>query len=299
MSCEVFGLSRPELGIEWYEHVVCTPDGGPVATSGGFTLSDASGLDQVETADTLVVPNTPSVYEPVDPKISEMLAAAHERGTRLVSFCSGAFPLADAGVLDGRAATTHWMYADILARRFPAIDVRPDVLYVDTGDVLTSAGTAAGIDLALHIVRLDHGAEVANAVARRMVVPPHRDGGQAQYVSRPMPEPDEAAHLGLTLDWMIGHLHEALTIEAMAAHALLSPRTFARRFRDLTGASPHDWLVARRVQHAQRLLEASDLPIDQVAESSGLGSAANLRLHFRRVLSTSPTAYRRTFRLGA
>ncbi|MPY95645.1 MAG: helix-turn-helix domain-containing protein [Acidimicrobiia bacterium] len=296
ISCEVFGLERPELGVEWYEHVVCTSEGAPVLTNGGFTLQSDHGLEAVEEADTIVVPATPSLDTALSPKVLEALARADERGARLMSFCSGAFALAQAGVLSGRAATTHWVYAGELARRFPDVDVRPDVLYVDAGNVLTSAGTAAGIDLALYVVRRDHGADVANAVARRMVVPPHRDGGQAQFVTQPVPVTTEYGHLGATLDWMIAHLHEPLTIEAMANYAMLSPRTFARRFRDVTGATPHDWLIARRVQHAQRLLEASALSIDLVAQVSGLGSAANLRLHFRRLLGTSPTSYRRAFR---
>jgi transcriptional regulator GlxA family with amidase domain len=241
----------------------------------------------------------PGGHSALDERARAALAGAGERGARLLSFCSGAFALAHAGLLDGRAATTHWMYAAELARQFPRVEVLPDVLYVDAGNVLTSAGTAAGIDLALYVVRGDFGAEIANAVARRMVVPPHRDGGQAQFVTQPVPESGEGGHLGATLDWMIAHLHEPLSIEAMANHALLSPRTFARRFREVTGATPHDWLTARRVQHAQRLLEVSDLPVDQVAETSGLGSAANLRLHFRRLLDTSPITYRRTFRGAA
>jgi AraC family transcriptional activator FtrA len=296
VACEVFGLERPELDVEWYRHVVCTPDGAAVPVGGGFVLAAPSGLEAVDEADTVVVPGVPDVHGDVDPKVTDALARAQRRGARLVSFCSGAFALAHAGVLDGRAATTHWMYTAELARAFPQVEVRPDVLYVDAGDVLTSAGTAAGIDLALYLVRRDHGADVANAVARRMVVPPHRDGGQAQFVTRPVPEPDDCGHLGATLDWMVAHLHEPLTIVAMANHALLSPRTFARRFRAATGATPHDWLTARRVEHAQRLLEASELPIDQVAGACGLGSAANLRLHFRRLLGTSPTNYRRAFR---
>lgn len=299
VSCEVFGLERPELGVEWYEHAVCTPEGAPVPTGAGFALAAEHGLEAVDEADTIVVPGMPSPHDHLDRKVADALQRADRRGARLLSMCSGAFALAHAGVLDGRAATTHWMYAAELARRFPEVDVRPDVLYVDAGNVLTSAGTAAGIDLALYVVRGDHGAEVANAVARRMVVAPHRDGGQAQFVTQPVPETGDCGHLGATLDWMIEHLHEPLSVEAMAAHALLSPRTFARRFREITGATPHDWLTARRIQHAQRLLEATDLPVEQVADACGLGSAANLRLHFRRLVATSPTRYRATFRVDA
>jgi transcriptional regulator GlxA family with amidase domain len=213
----------------------------------------------------------------------------------MVSYCSGAFALAAAGILDGRPATTHWMYAADLARRYPAVHVVPDVLYVDDGQVLTSAGTAAGIDLSLHIVRLDHGSDVANLVARRMVVPPHRDGGQAQYVDVPVAPVEDTVVLGPTLDWIVDHLAEPLTVEAMAAHAMVSPRTFARRFRAVTGTTPLQWLLLQRVAHARRLLETTGLPVERIADASGLGSAANLRTHFQRVVGTSPTTYRRTF----
>jgi transcriptional regulator GlxA family with amidase domain len=213
----------------------------------------------------------------------------------MVSYCSGAFALAAAGILDGRHATTHWMYADKLARRYPSVRVVPDVLYVDDGQVMTSAGTAAGIDLSLHIVRRDYGSDVANKVARRMVVPPHRDGGQAQFVDLPVPPVDDTVLLGPTLDWIVDHLAEPLTVDAMAAHAMVSPRTFARRFRAVTGTTPLQWLLHQRVAHARRLLETSDLPIERIADASGLGSAANLRAHFQRVVGTTPTSYRRTF----
>ena len=210
--------------------------------------------------------------------------------------CSGAFVLAAAGLLDGRRATTHWMFADDLAERYPEVKVDPDVLYVDEGDVLTSAGTAAGIDLCLHVVRMDFGAEIANAVARRMVVPPHRDGGQAQFVDEPVPDGLGADLFGDTLTYMQEHLDEALPVDDLAARAAMSPRTFARRFRAATGTTPHKWLVRQRVLLAQRLLETTDLPVDRVAERCGFGSAAGLRDHFTRQVRTSPLAYRRTFR---
>lgn len=300
VACEVFGLERPELGVEWYDFALCTPGGGTVQAHGGFTLSSPHGFDVVaERADTVIVPGMPEPHDKPHTELVEALRIAWERGARLVSFCSGVFALAAAGVLDGRCATTHWMFATELDRMYPQVKVRPDVLYVDEGQVLTSAGTAAGIDLSLHIVRRDHGASVANGVARRMVVPPHRDGGQAQFVSPPVPDIDDIDHLGPTLDWMVEHLAEPLNVELMAAHALLSARTFARRFKDATGTTPHEWLTARRLQHAQHLLETTDLPVDRVAAEAGLGSGANLRLHFDRVFGTSPTAYRRTFRLSA
>jgi transcriptional regulator GlxA family with amidase domain len=213
--------------------------------------------------------------------------------------CSGAFVLAAAGLLDGRRATTHWMYTDDLAAMYPEVKVDPDVLYVDEGDVLTSAGTAAGIDLCLHVVRQDFGAEIANAVARRMVVPPHRDGGQAQFVDEPVPDGPGIDLFGDTLAFMQEHLDEPLSVDDLAARAAMSPRTFARRFRASTGTTPHKWLVRQRVLLAQRLLETTDLPIDRVAERCGFGSAAGLREHFSRQVRTSPLSYRRTFRASA
>jgi len=229
----------------------------------------------------------------------DALRAAYERGTRIASLCSGAFVLAHAGLLDGKRATTHWMYAGLLAQMFPRIDVDPSVLYIDEGQVLTAAGTAAGIDLCLHMVRQDHGAQAANLFARRMVVPPHRSGGQAQYVEAPLPPKVDEDPLGETMSWAVTHLDEPLTVQAMASHAHLSPRTFARQFLAMTGTSPLRWLLVQRVAAAQRLLETADLTVDHVAQACGLGSAANLRLHFGRVVGTSPTAYRKAFRQRA
>jgi transcriptional regulator GlxA family with amidase domain len=212
-----------------------------------------------------------------------------------MSVCTGAFLLAAAGLLDGRRATTHWRYADDLTRRYPAITVDPDVLYVDEGQVLTSAGTAAGIDLCLHVVRRDYGATVANTIARRMVVPPHRDGGQAQYVDMPIPcECDDDA-MTRALTWMLEHLDQPLTVDEVAREFLFSPRTFARRFREATGTTPHKWLLSQRILHAQRLLESTDESIEHVAARAGFGSAANLRQHFVNAVGTSPMTYRRTF----
>jgi transcriptional regulator GlxA family with amidase domain len=215
--------------------------------------------------------------------------------------CSGAFVLAAAGLLDGRRATTHWMHAEALAARYPQVEVDPDVLYVDNGDVMTSAGTAAGIDLCLHVVRLDFGADIANAVARRMVVPPHREGGQAQFVEAPVTSGEPGSdRFAATLEYMLEHLDEPLPVEGMAERAAMSPRTFARRFRATTGTTPGQWLVRQRVLLAQRLLEITDDPVELIALRCGFGTAAGLRLHFRRVLATSPLVYRRTFRrIGA
>ncbi|MCC6437986.1 MAG: helix-turn-helix domain-containing protein [Acidimicrobiales bacterium] len=299
VACEVFGLRRPELGVAWYEFRVCGPSVAAVRANEGFALQADHDWSALVEADTVGVPAAPALPEPSNPALVDALRTAARNGARMVSFCSGAFLLAEAGLLDDRPATTHWMHAPAFRRRFPRVKLHPDVLYVDDGDVLTSAGTAAGIDLALHIVRLDHGAEVANAVARRMVVPPHRDGGQAQFTSPPLPSPGDAdVGLAATMDWMVANLGEPLTVADMAAHALMSARTFARRFRAATGTTPHEWLSAHRVRHAQRLLEATDLPVERVAVEAGLGSAANLRLRFRTV-GLSPTVYRRRFRLSS
>jgi AraC family transcriptional activator FtrA len=268
---------------------------GPVATSTGFAVVADHGLEALGRADTVIVPGYDGVDRPPPPAVLDALRAAHARGARTVSICTGAFALAHAGLLDGRRATTHWKWAGLLAEAFPAIDVDPGVLYVDEGDVLTSAGVAAGIDLCLHLVRCDHGAEVAARVARRIVVAPHRDGGQAQFVDRPLPA---AAGDGLeaTRRWALERLERPLGVGALARHACMSPRTFARRFRAETGTTPLQWLLHERVLEARRLLEASDLPVEDVATRCGFGSAASLREHFGRATATTPTAYRRSFR---
>jgi AraC family transcriptional regulator, transcriptional activator FtrA len=294
VACEVFGLRRPELDVEWYDFRLAGLT-RPVVVNGGWTLDTPHGLEAVADADTVIVPASP-IDEAPPPDLVDAVRAAADRGARLVSFCSGVFAIAATGVLDGRTATTHWMYVDELRRRHPRITVDPDVLYIDGGQVLTSAGTAAGIDLALHIVRLDHGAEVANAVARRMVVPPHRDGGQAQFAVAPVPRTVDDDPLGPVMNWMIEHLDEQVTVPQLARLAAVSPRTFARRFREVTGTTPLRWLTHQRVARAQELLEVTDLPIDVVANRVGFGSAANLRLHFRATLSTTPAVYRDRFR---
>ncbi len=295
VACEVFGLERPEVGAAWsYEHRLCTPAGGATLT-GGIVVQGSHGLDALEAADTLLLPHG-YVERPADPRVVEAVRRAHRRGARLVSFCSGAFTLAEAGVLDGRRATTHWTYAEPFRRRFPRVRLDPNVLFVDEGQILTSAGTAAGIDLALHIVRCDLGAEVARAVARRMVVPPHREGGQAQYIDPPHQPRCEVDDIALLLDWLTESLHRDVTVAEMARRAAMSERTFARRFKEATGTTPFRWVLHRRLQLAQELLETTDLDIDRLAHRSGFGTATNLRDHFRRELGTTPTAYRRTFR---
>lgn len=296
VGCEVFGIDRSELVDPWYRFVVCAAEPGPIRTSVGFTIDTPHGLDEVRRADTVIVPAWGATTEEVPGPIIEALLAAHARGARLLSVCSGAFVLAATGLLDGRRATTHWMYTDLLAQRYPRIEVDPRVLYVDEGDVMTSAGTAAGIDLCLHIVRQDHGAEVANAVARRMVVPPHRDGGQAQFVEAPMAPSAGDDPLATTLGWMLEHLDRPLSVDDLAERSHLSPRHFARRFRAVTGTTPHQWLLSQRVLLASRLLETTDDAIERVAFRCGMGTAASLRVHFQRAVGTSPQAYRRTFR---
>ena len=298
VACEVFGLDRSELVDPWYELRVCAVVDPPIRVKEpmGFTIDTPYGLADLEGADTIVVPMWPGDQVP-SAELVDALRAAHHRGARILSFCSGAFLLAAAGLLEGRRATTHWMYAEELARRFPSVDVEPDVLYVVDGTVMTSAGTAAAIDLCLHVVRQDHGADVANAVARRMVVPPHRDGGQAQFIQAPVPEQaDDDDPFRSTLDWALEHLDEPLTVEALARRAATSPRTFARRFVAATGTTPLQWLLRQRVLHAQRLLETTDEPIERVANRCGFGSAAVMRVHFHRQVGTSPVSYRRTFK---
>ncbi|WP_033288981.1 GlxA family transcriptional regulator [Amycolatopsis jejuensis] len=286
--------SRPETP---YEVTVCAL-GSPVATTAGFGLVAEGGLAQVRAADTVVVPGfdpgaQPPFRRPPD-AVLEALADARDRGKRVVSICTGAFALAAAGVLDGLHATTHWLHIDELERTFPEVRVDRDVLYVDEGDVLTSAGVCCGIDLCLHIVRRDLGAMVANRIARGLVAAPHRDGGQAQYVPAPVAEAGEAT-LAETRGWALERLDDPLTLVALARHAGLSQRTFMRRFADETGTTPLQWLLNARVGRARELLETTEHSVDRVARDSGLGTAANLRLHFRRVLGTTPTAYRRAF----
>lgn len=295
VACEVFGLDRPELADPWYRHRVAAAVPGPHTSPEGVVVDTPYGLDELDRADTVILPARTFAGDPPD-AVLDALRAAHARGARLLSMCTGALVLAATGLLDGRRATTHWMYADELVRRYPLVKVDPKVLYVDEGDIMTSAGTAAGIDLLLHVVRLDHGAHVANAVARRMVVPPHRDGGQAQFVDLPMPEPDGCEGLAGVLGWMLEHVAEDLSVEQLARQACTSPRTFARRFRAVTGTTPHQWLLSQRILLAQRLLETTDEPIEKVAERCGFGSAGTLRQRFTRAVSASPAAYRRTFR---
>ena len=295
VACEVFGDDRwVDRGEPWYHLFICGDRSTPVTADTGFHILVPYGLDTLAAVDTIIVSPT---YRPeqVPAAVFDELRRAHQRGCRILSLCGGAFVLAEAGLLDGRRAATHWAECDELARRYPLLTVDPGVLYVDEGDILTGAGSAASIDLCLHVVRHDYGSEVANRLARQLVVPPQRDGGQAQYIEQPMPRRDESNTFAETLDWLEQHLDQTVTVEDLAIRSAMSPRTFARRFVAATGTTPYQWIVRQRVQLAQRLLEVSDLSIETVAQKSGFCTAGNLRKHFTRVVHTSPQAYRHTF----
>ena len=292
---EIFGLPRPELDRPWYRFEVCAAEPGPLRAAGALAVEAPYDPDLIEQADTVVVPGWRSPDAPVPRALLDALARVSERGGRLVSICSGVFVLAAAGVLDGRRATTHWRYTETLARRYPRIEVDPDVLYVDEGPVLTSAGSAAGLDLCLHIVRCDHGAAVANNVARRLVLAPHREGGQRQFVETPVASRAAGKRLAVLLDWLPAHIDEHLTVGDLARHAGMSLRTFQRRIRESTGTAPGDWLIRQRVAHARRLAETTTLTVEQIATRSGFRAVETLRHHFRRLVGTTPAAYRRTF----
>jgi AraC family transcriptional activator FtrA len=293
VAWEVFGVDRRELAPDWYDFRLVAGEPGEIRTEAGLVLDTPFGLDSLAEADTIVVPACSDSYGP-EP-LRAALRAAHVRGARIASICTGAFILAAAGLLDGRRATTHWAHAADMAEVFPTVDVDPNVLWVEDGNIYTSAGAAAGIDLCLHLVRLDFGSEVANALARRMVVPPHRDGGQAQFVATPIPRCDSDT-LGPLLDWALAHLDEPLTLDDLARQANVSTRTLVRRFQAAAGTTPLQWLLAQRVRRAQHLLEATDEPVERVAGLAGFGTAANLRQHFTRAVGVAPMHYRRTFR---
>ena len=295
VPCEVLGADRSDMGLPRHEVVVVRAERGPLRSSSGVTLQTPHGLEALDEADVVIVPWWGHHDEEAPPRLLAALRRAHARGARVAGLCGGAFVLAAAGLLDDRRATTHWMYADKLAARYPRVRVDPRVLYVDEGDVLTSAGTAAAIDLCLHLLRSLSGAEVANNVARRMVVPPHRAGGQAQYVDVPLPQLRDDDPLAATLGWALEHLDQQVSVEQLADRALMSRRTFTRQVRRRTGTSAHQWLLQQRTILAQRLLETTDLPVETVAHRSGFGAAVTLRNHFQRTLGTSPRDYRATF----
>ncbi|HEY5976311.1 MAG TPA: helix-turn-helix domain-containing protein [Solirubrobacterales bacterium] len=291
---QVFTSATGRGGRRLYEFSTCSPGGRRVQSTTGFEIVPGGGLELLAAADTIVVPASEVYLDPPPDEVLEALRSAADRGARVISVCTGAFTLGHAGLLDGRRATTHWGWAEQLAARFPLADVDPTALFVDEGSVMTSAGLSAGIDLSLHVVRKDHGAAAGARVARRMVAPPNREGGQAQFIER-HPVPADGS-LEPTRSWALERLDEPLDVAAMARHAAVSPRTFARRFREETGTTPLQWLLAQRVLEARRLLEETDLPVDDIAWRVGFGTGASLRDHFRRATATTPSAYRRSFR---
>lgn len=294
---EVFALPRPELEVPWwYALDVCTDAPGELRSLGGIRIRVDRGLDSLAKADTVIVPASPDVRGDPAPAVIAALREASERGARMVSICSGAFVLAATGILDGRRVATHWRYAELLARRFPRVEVDAEVLFVDDGPVITSAGTAAGIDLCLHIVRRDHGADVASRVARRMVVAPHREGGQAQFVERPVAPLHAGDLIGRAAEWALARLDRPISVAELAAHSYVSPRTFTRRFTASMGVSPGRWLLDQRIQASLPLLEVGDEPVEQIGARVGIGTPAAFRRHFARRMGVSPSAYRRGFR---
>jgi AraC family transcriptional activator FtrA len=293
VPCEIFGVTRVDFVDPWYDFTVCAPDNTRI---GGewFSANTVHGLNELAAADTVIIPACHDVAEDPPTDLVDAVRAAHAGGARIASICTGAFVLAAAGLLDRRRATTHWMHAPLLAMRYPAIDVDPDVLYIDNGDVLTSAGTAAGIDLCLHIVRTDYGAAVANTLARRLVTSPHRPGGQTQFVDTPLPA-NEAHGLSDVLAWAGTHLSQPLTVEELARRARMSSRNLQRHFTAATGTTPLQWLLTQRIRRAQELLETTDHGVDRIADLTGLGTGATLRRHFNRTIGIPPDTYRRTF----
>ena len=291
---EMFSLARPELGIDWYRFAVCSAERGPLRAAGGIQVVAPYGLNMLGRADTIIVPGWRNADETPPEPLLRALRRAHARGARLASICSGVFVLAAAGVLDGRAATTHWRYASKLHERFPSIEVKTQALYVDEGQVVTAAGSAAGLDMLLHLVRRDHGAKVANRVAQRLVIPPHRLGDQAQFLPRPM-RVDEAARLSRLMDWVRAHPAHPHTPASLAGRAAMSVRTLQRQFQESVGLTPVEWITRERVCAARELLESSRRPIADIAERTGFGSEESFRRHFRLITGVSPATYRRQF----
>jgi AraC family transcriptional regulator, transcriptional activator FtrA len=292
---ELFALRRPELSVPWYEFAVCSAERRPLRAAGGVRISTRHGLKLLDRADTIIVPGWRDPRERPPEQLLRKVRAAYERGARLSSICSGVFVLAAAGVLDGKSATTHWRYAELLAQRYPNIRVQPNALYVDEGQVLTSAGSASGLDMLLHLVRRDHGPKVANQVAQRLVIPPHRDGDQAQYVPRPVAA-DESGRLSRLLDWIRAHLTGSHSIASLSRRANMSPRTLLRRFKDATGVAPNEWIVRERVAAAREMLESGRVTLARVSERAGFGSHESFRRHFRLLVGVAPAAYQKRFR---
>lgn len=294
-AVELFALQRPELGVEWYQHAVCAVEPGPLRAMGGVRVEAPHGLATLRRADTIIVPGWRDADETPPSALLKALRAAHQRGARVASICSGVFVLAHAGLLAGQRATTHWRYAERLAQRFPDIDVDHSALYIDQGQVITSAGSAAGLDMLLHLVRRDYGAKVANTVAQRLVMAPHREGGQAQFVPRPMPSGDHSPVARL-MDWLRENLRADHSLDTMATQVHMSVRTLQRQFKQATGVSPGEWLTRERVSVAKELLESNaELDMEQVAELAGFGSPESLRRHFRLQGLPAPTSFRRLF----
>jgi AraC family transcriptional activator FtrA len=291
---EVFALERPEITEPWYRFQVTAMEEGPLTAMGGVQVLAPYDLNALVKADLILIPGWRGAATPVPDPLIKTLRKAHDNGARIATICSGVFVLAAAGLLAGKRATTHWRYADLLAEKYPDIEVTPDVLYIDEGAVLTSAGSAAGLDLCLHIIRQDYGAEIANLVARRLVLPAHRDGGQAQFIQRPVGR-DRGGNITPLLDKVRRELDRSWTIDKMAQEAGLSPRTLQRRLKAATGESPQIWLTRERLAYARELLETSEIKIDQVAERAGFGSGESFRLHFRRNFGISPKGYRNGF----
>ncbi|SOZ19974.1 putative transcriptional regulator, AraC family [Cupriavidus taiwanensis] len=295
VPCIVFGDDLDRLGVPRYRLLICGETPGLIATMSGFRIEVEHDLSVLEQADTVIMPAWRDPGERAPQALLDALCAASARGARIAGLCLGTFVVAEAGLLDGRTAATHWAWADDFAQRYPRVRLDRDSLYIDDGAILTSAGTAAALDCCLHLVRRDHGAEVANRVARRMVVAPHRHGGQAQYIEQPLPRADGADRLSLTLDWAIAHLAEPLTLDTLAEKAGMSRRNFTRRFKEKTGTTVTQWLLNHRLTAARRLLETTDKGVDLVAGLVGFGSAVSLRQHFTQALAVSPSAYRKQF----
>ncbi len=293
-TVELFALERPELGVAWYDFAVCAVEQGPIRAAGGITVQAPFTPELLALADTIIIPGWRDADELPPAPLLEWIRAAHARGARLASICSGVFVLAAAGILDGQRATTHWRYAERLAQRYPRIDVQPDHLYVDNGQVITAAGSAAGLDMLLHLVRRDYGAKIGNLVAQRLVVAPHREGGQAQFLPRPMAQ-GEQGRLSRLMDWLRSHPAPPHTVASMAERAAMSPRTLQRQFQQATGLGPIEWLIRERVAIVKDMLEEPDVPLTQIAERAGFGSEESLRHHFRRLAATTPGAYRKRF----
>lgn len=294
----VFGNHHGGPGVPAFDVRICAADKAPLRTTAGYSIATEFELAALHSADIVIMPSWHDDCRSAPPTLLDALRRAHRRGARMVGLCLGAFPLAEAGLLDGRPATTHWGFADALATCYPKVKVNRDVLYVDDGDVVTSAGVAAGIDCCLHLLRQLCGAEVANRLARQLVVAPHRQGGQAQFIERPLPVTHSDGRFSQVLDWVTTHLAHTHSIDALAERAAMSRRNFTRHFRQATGTSFKQWLLHQRLAHAQRMLEGSDASIELVAQEAGFGSALSLRQHFRTNLRTSPSAYRRLFRTG-